>query len=207
MWDRHWSRGATERVAELAPRINELAVELRERGVLVVHAPSETMDFYRDHQARKRILGFSADPLEKIRQIELPPLPIDDSDGGSDTGEKPWYKAWSRQNSAIQIDGERDVISDNGGQITRYLKSRNINRVLFTGVHTNMCVLKSRSFSLKALAEMGVEVYLVRDLTDAMYNPARPPYVDHDVGTQLVIEYIEKFLCPTVSSRELSRTR
>ena len=40
----------------------------------------------------------------------------------------------------------------------------------------------------------------VRDLTDAMYNPARSPYVDHDEGTQLVIGYIEKFWCPTVTS-------
>ena len=34
---------------------------------------------------------------------------------------------------------------------------------------------------------------LVRDLTDAMYNPEDPPHVSHDAGTQLVIEYIEKF--------------
>jgi hypothetical protein len=34
-------------------------------------------------------------------------------------------------------------------------------------------------------------VALVRDLTDAMYNPARPPYVSHADGTRLVIEYIE----------------
>lgn len=28
------------------------------------------------------------------------------------------------------------------------------------------------------------------DLTDAMYDPADPPYVDHADGTQLVISYI-----------------
>ncbi|MBE0697009.1 MAG: hypothetical protein IH586_08800 [Anaerolineaceae bacterium] len=43
-------------------------------------------------------------------------------------------------------------------------------------------------------------VALVRDLTDAMYNPAQAPYVSHDEGTRLVIEYIEKFWCPTVLS-------
>jgi nicotinamidase-related amidase len=203
MWDRHWSRGATERVAALAPRVNQLATVLRDQGVLIVHAPSETVDFYADTPARKRISPFSTAPLGKLRQIELPPLPIDDSDGGSDTGETPWYKAWTRQHPAIAIDQERDVISDDGNQIVGFLRSRGIRQVLFTGVHTNMCVLKSRSFSLKALAELGVEVYLVRDLTDSMYNPARPPYVDHDAGTKLVIEYIEKFLCPTISSDDL----
>ena len=203
MWDRHWSRGATERVSALAPRINRLAAVLRDQGVLIVHAPSETMDYYGDAPARKRIARFPTAPLDRLRRIELPPLPIDDSDGGSDTGETPWYKAWTRQHPAIAIDQERDVISDDGNQIVGFLRSRGIERVLFTGVHTNMCVLQSRSFSLKALAELGVEVYLVRDLTDAMYNPARPPYVDHDAGTQLVVEYIEKFLCPTVSSDDL----
>ena len=44
---------------------------------------------------------------------------------------------------------------------------------------------------------------LVRDLTDAMYNPAMRPYVSHRDGTRLVVEYIEKFWCPTVLSRDL----
>jgi hypothetical protein len=40
-------------------------------------------------------------------------------------------------------------------------------------------------------------IALIRDLTDALYNPARPPYVSHEEGTRLVVEYIEKFWCPT----------
>jgi hypothetical protein len=62
-----------------------------------------------------------------------------------------------------------------------------------------MCIL-NRSFGIKQLVKWGVTVALVRDLTDSMYNPARSPYVDHDTGTQLVIGYIEKFWCPTVTS-------
>jgi hypothetical protein len=30
-----------------------------------------------------------------------------------------------------------------------------------------------------------------------MYNPEMPPYVSHEEGTRLVIEYIEKFWCLT----------
>ncbi|HVW36905.1 MAG TPA: hypothetical protein VHB99_06355, partial [Pirellulales bacterium] len=33
MWDRHWCRGATERVAEMAPRMNEVLKAARRRGV------------------------------------------------------------------------------------------------------------------------------------------------------------------------------
>ena len=48
---------------------------------------------------------------------------------------------------------------------------------------------------------------LLRDLTDTMYNPALPPYVDHQEGTRLVVEFIEKFWCPTVHSRDILADR
>jgi hypothetical protein len=38
-----------------------------------------------------------------------------------------------------------------------------------------------------------------------MYNPQDPPHVSHDAGTQLVIEYIEKYWCPTAISADLLR--
>jgi hypothetical protein len=65
-----------------------------------------------------------------------------------------------------------------------------------------MCVL-GRSFAIKAALRRGFEPALVRDLTDCMYNPERAPYVSHDEGTRLVVEYIEKFYCPTIESTEL----
>ena len=48
-----------------------------------------------------------------------------------------------------------------------------------------------------------MECALVRDMTDAMYNPARPPHVSHADGTRLVIEYIEEHYCPTLASADL----
>src|SRR5678815_2818377 len=45
MWDKHWCKGATERVAEMAPRMNEVLTEARKHGVLIIHAPSSTMKF------------------------------------------------------------------------------------------------------------------------------------------------------------------
>src|SRR5262245_7583569 len=54
MWDQHWCKGASARVAEMAPVMNRVVSEARTRGVLVVHAPSETMDFYKDTPQRKR---------------------------------------------------------------------------------------------------------------------------------------------------------
>src|SRR2546426_10019059 len=43
MWNQHWCMGATARVAEMAPRMNEVVNEARRRGVLIMHCPSDTM--------------------------------------------------------------------------------------------------------------------------------------------------------------------
>jgi len=203
VWDAHWSRGASERVEEMVPRLNEVVHTSRDRGVQIIHAPSDTLAFYQDHPARQRIQETPpiALPLE-IEHVD-PPLPIDDTDGGSDTGETPWHKAWSRQHAGIEIDPRVDVISDQGPEIFAFLQQRGIAHLLIAGVHTNMCIL-NRSFGIKQMVRWGVDVALVRDLTDAMYNPARSPYVSHEQGTQLVIEYIEKFWCPTLLSQDLT---
>src|SRR5437016_5136135 len=51
LWDKHWCRGASERVDKLAPRVAQVVAALRSKGVLVIHAPSDTMDFYKDNPA------------------------------------------------------------------------------------------------------------------------------------------------------------
>jgi hypothetical protein len=79
---------------------------------------------------------------------------------------------------------------------------RGIRTVLIMGVHTNMCVL-NRSFAIKQMTRWGIPCVLVRDLTDSMYNPADSPHVSHERGTELVIEYIERYWAPTVASSEI----
>ena len=202
VWDKHWCRGASERVDAMVPRMNEVVVAARAKGVYIIHAPSGTMAFYAGTPARQRMLD--APRVEPPAPIERPdpPLPIDDSDHGSDTGETTTYRAWSRQHAGIEIENA-DGISDNGTEVYSYLKQNEIDHLLIMGVHTNMCIL-GRSFAIKQMVRWGIDVMLVRDLTDAMYNPAMRPYVSHAEGTRLVIEYIEKFWCPTIESGDLA---
>ena len=202
MWDRHWSRGASERVDEMVPRMNGVLLTARSRGVSIIHAPSDTLGFYADHPARRRMIGIDplAPPPDQLHSE--PPLPIDDSDEGSDTGELEARRAWSRQHPGLEIDPERDLISDSGCEMYSYLRHSGIDLALIMGVHTNMCVL-NRSFGIKQMVRWAVPIALVSDLTDAMYNPAKSPYVSHAEGTRLVVAYIEKFWCPTLSSQEL----
>src|SRR5690349_5927770 len=53
MWDDHWCKSAARRVAEMAPRMNELISALRDRGVLIIHCPSDTMKYYEGTPGRK----------------------------------------------------------------------------------------------------------------------------------------------------------
>jgi nicotinamidase-related amidase len=129
-----------------------------------------------------------------------PPLPIDDKSGGCDTHDA-FFKAWKRETAKLHID-PRDVVSDKGPEIYSLLKLRKIDNLLFMGVHTNMCVL-NRPFAIKAMTKWGIRCVLIRDLTDAMYDPQAKPFVDHARGTELVIQHIEKYWCPTALSKDI----
>jgi nicotinamidase-related amidase len=207
MWDEHWCRGATARVAEMAPRMNDVLVELRRRGVLVVHAPSDTMEFYRDAPQRIETLAAPAVempvPLKRWCGLDAQreaALPIDDADGGCDTpGDSP-RRAWKRQIDTLRIE-PGDAIGD-GFEVVHRLQQRGIENVIIMGVHTNMCVL-GRPFGIRQLMYQGKNVLLMRDMTDAMYNPASRPKISHFGGTDRVVAHIEQHWCPTITSADV----
>jgi nicotinamidase-related amidase len=209
MWDRHWCRGATERVAEMAPRMNEVLRVARARGVLIIHAPSDTMGFYADAPQRRRAQAApkAAAPVgvnlwRSLNREKEGPLPIDDADGGcNEDPQCTQGKAWQRQIATLEI-AAADVISDSGEEIYNVLQQAGIENVIVLGVHTNMCVL-GRPFSIRAMVGLGKNVVLMRDLTDTMYNSRRRPFVSHFVGTDLVVEHIEKYWCGSVTSADL----
>ncbi len=224
MWDAHTSVNAARRVGELAPVVDRALEALRRRGVLVIHAPSQCMDAYKEHLARRRATGarrpagMPSGLDEWCRHLpseDKGSYPIDQSDGGSDddpSEREQWRKLiaaagrnlerpWRAQHAAVAI-SDTDVISDSGSEIWAVLHDRRIDRVLLMGVHTNMCVL-GRPFGLRQMVKNGKRAVLVRDLTDTMYNPARTPHVSHFTGTDLIVEHIEKFIAPTVESVDL----
>jgi hypothetical protein len=164
------------------------------------------MDFYEGAGARKRLLSVKKlETIPNLVTIEDYPQPIDSSDGGSDSVDTYPVNTgvWKRQTAKIDIDQDRDIIcGDEGEQLFSYLAARGIKYLIYMGVHTNMCIL-GRSFAIKPMLRRGMKTVLARDLTDAMYNPEKPPYVSHEEGTKLIVEYIEKFYCPTIDSGQL----
>lgn len=209
MWDQHWCRGATERVAQMVPRMNEVVRAAREAGVFIIHAPSDTMKFYHDHPGRQLAQSAPASAnapaaIDKgcSRLPNEPKLPIDDADGGCDC--QPTCKQgspWRRQIEAIEI-APGDAVSDRGREIYNLLEARGIRHVLLMGVHANMCVV-GRPFGLRQWVQTGRQAALVRDLTDAMYNSRSAPFVSHRRGTEMVVQHIEQHVCPSVESADI----
>jgi nicotinamidase-related amidase len=203
MWDQHWCRGASTRVEGLVLRAQPLLDQARGGGILIIHAPSETMEFYRDAPQRQAILAIPRVSPPTPLEVSEAPLPVDASGGGCDTPPDKPHKAWTRQHPGIRV-GREDLISDKGEEVYSALRSRGLDHLLIMGVHTNMCIL-NRSFAIRQMTRWGVRAILIRDLTDAMYNPQDAPWVSHAQGTELVIQHIEKYWCPTVLSGDLAR--
>jgi nicotinamidase-related amidase len=110
--------------------------------------------------------------------------------------------AWKRQIPSIDIDQDRDAVTDDGQEVFNLLAGRGITHVVLTGVHLNMCVL-GRPFGIRQMVHLGKTVALVRDLTDTMYNSRRKPYVSHFEGTDRVVEHVETYWCPTFTSDQI----
>jgi CubicO group peptidase (beta-lactamase class C family)/nicotinamidase-related amidase/type 1 glutamine amidotransferase len=224
MWDLHHSINATRRGGEMAPRMNAVIERARSQGATIIHAPSSCMETYKSHPARRNALAtpraksLPADIGSWCHQIpseEKGEYPIDQSDGGEDDdpGEhQKWAEElrsrgrdprapWKSQTDALKI-SDTDFISDSGEEVWSILEHRGLENVILVGVHTNMCVL-GRPFGLRQMAKNKKRVVLVRDMTDTMYNPLRAPYVSHFTGTDLIVEHIEKFVCPTITSDQL----
>jgi nicotinamidase-related amidase len=209
MWDHHWCEGANRRVGEMAPVMNEVVKAARMRGTFIIHAPSDTMDYYKDAPQRRRAQEAPQvqppAPMDSwcaIDPAKEPPLPIDDSDGGcDDVPACPQHKAWTRQHPAIEI-APADAVTDSGLEVYNLLQQHGIENVIVMGVHTNMCVL-GRSFGIRRLVAAGKHVVLMRDMTDTMYNSRMRPHVSHFQGTNLMIRHVETYWCPTITSADL----
>jgi nicotinamidase-related amidase len=217
MWDDHWCSGAARRVTEMAVPMNEMLKTARGKGVFIIHSPSNVTAFYKDAPQRKLAMNapFKATPIvlsteerwgtcwlypDKAREAELP---IDDSDMGCDcTKHCKIREAWTRENPLIEI-AANDAITDNGQECWNLLESRGIDNIILCGVHLNMCVL-GRPIGIRQMVKLGKHVALMRDMTDTMYNHERRPMVNHFQGTELVIEHVEKYWCPSFTSADIT---
>jgi len=211
MWDDHHCKIAAQRVGGMVPRMNQVLSAARDRGVTIIFAPSETMNIYAGSPHRKRMeQARPAVPPVKIEKrclrnpdSEPATLPVDTDLDCDDCELGPVVRRHTRQHPGLDITGF-DGISDSGEEIYNYCTQEGIKNVVLMGVHTNYCIL-ARPFGIRQMLKLGKNVVLARDLTDALYDPRQPPHVSHARGTEIVVEHIETYLCPSVLSADLTR--
>jgi hypothetical protein len=186
--------------------------------VFIIHAPSTCTGFYEGTPQRKRAQAapFRPTPVALATTERWGTawcwtdprheavLPIDDSDMGCDClpVKCAIRSPWTRQISSIEI-ADADAITDNGQEAWNLMQARGIENVILCGVHLNMCVL-GRPIGIRQMVKLGKNVALMRDMTDTMYNPERPPGVSHFEGTDLVVAHVEKHWCPSFTSSDIT---
>lgn len=211
MWDDHHCKIAAQRVGVMAPRMNQVLTAARDRGVMIIFAPSETMNIYAGTPYRTRMeqARLATPPVPIARRCDRDPadepktLPEDTKLDCDDCEPGLAIRRHSRQHSGLDIIGF-DGISDSGQEIYNFCMQEGIKNIVLMGVHTNYCIL-ARPFGIRQMVRLGKNVVLARDLTDALYDPRQPPFVSHARGTEIVVEHIERYLCPSILSEDLTR--
>ena len=122
--------------------MNNVISIAREKGILIVHAPSGSMVNYKNNSARKfaekyenkKLKGLiSSDLLDSEKNANWP---IDQSDGGCDCSPECIQKRTDLKNS-LQIDAleikNQDAISDSGTEIGGLFSKKSLNNIMDQG--------------------------------------------------------------------------
>jgi hypothetical protein len=208
IWSAHSCYSATERIHELAEKANIFIKKMRSNGSHIIHCGSYSnyhckTGNWNDTMLRKNIKGHPMASLQD-KGMSIPPLPLDDSDGGYEKSDKnmEYDKSKISIHPKIEIDYEKDCISDYSKEILNYLHAKKIKVILCFGTHTNMCIL-DKPYGIKGYIRYGFPVILVRDLCDCMYNSNKKPSISHDEANNINISWFEKYICPTIDSNEV----
>ena len=201
--------------------MSQVLVDARDRGVMVIFAPSSGVDEMAPsyptqrrrmqegarHCARHACAsagvthagqGADADPRRE------PPLPIAGGcDDGEEGGPARWDDASHAQHPGLAV-FPADGLSDSAEEIAGFLRGNGLRRVVLAGVHANECLLR-RPFGLRRLPAEGLAVAVARDLTDVLHDPRRGPAVSHARARELVLHHVEAHLAPTLRAADLTR--
>lgn len=208
IWNGHSCYSATDRIHKIAKEANVFISRMRKLGCHIIHCGSYNnyhckLGKWDETNLRKNIRG---KPKAKLQDkgITIPPLPIDDSDGGYEPADK--NMEYNKKNVAIhpdiEIDYDNDCISDYSKEILNYLYDKGVKLIVAFGTHTNMCIL-DKPYGIKHYIRYGFPVVLVENLCDSMYNPKMPPFISHQESNKCMTEWIQKYVCPTINSNEV----
>src|SRR3954466_13464323 len=164
VWNFHWCKTSTERVAALVPRINKVLEQARRLGMTVFLCPTDVADNYVGTPMVERVLAIEPAPVPHLRDIQCPAAP----DGGGCTCGPERCQVnfgWDGLCPDLVI-GPDDLMPNDAGRLYAICKQRGLKHLLFVGFHTQICLL-GKSIGLRAMLEAGFQCALARDLTGA----------------------------------------
>ncbi len=222
MWNMHPCKELADRSPSLAKEINAFIRQARSLGMHIIHAPSATMQYYGDCEQRKKMVGYlnassrsyESQNFSRRRLLPLGHFTCRCKTGGdfengayscdeSFSGIEKDLSNWKQSRYITIEDG--DYISDDGKEIRQLFWNKGIQHFFIVGVHSNMCLI-ARSFGVFEMQGAGFFPIVVRDLVDAAYTPDIDPYVSVDRANELMTEWFEKHVCPTISFEELPKS-
>jgi nicotinamidase-related amidase len=211
MWDRHWCKTFTTATADMVPGMNKVLTAARKLGIQVIFAPSDVTAFYKDKPQYQAVKQFPAVPLRVVRPFNPPYAPWSVTGGCECSADRPCQEknVWTRQHKDLIITAE-DLITDKAEEINNICRQKGISTLLYAGVASNMCVTRTRSFSVVPMTRYGYHCVVIRDLTKAIsgngYDPdlkKAVPGFTPEHASEVVTEHIEKYMAPTISGNQL----
>jgi len=209
MWNKHWCFNGADIIQQMFPRFNEVIHHARSLGVQIVHVPSSpAIHSYHRHPSYDYMLKFPQFPLPEFVDHDDYPMPLNVDDAGAngpilEIGRQPdGYSQIKDIDIVFETNGLKDGICETFELVWNMMVSKDIKNVILTGCATNMCLM-NKPLGIRNLVSHGINVVVVRDMTNPMYNPASPPYVNMPEANKMMSEYFEKFWCPTIGSDEI----
>ena len=226
MWNGHSCRSVRERVTRLATPMNQTLEAARKLGIQIVFMPSlgslyanapkvypndpHKWRFHDRTPQRQAIRVYPHHDLPDRNEFDAPKAPYDqagcmcDPEQSCVGGQSPKY----RQHPLLQVKAG-DLMGENEQELWNVLAERGITHVIHMGMATNMCVMWKPQ-GIVNLKRLGLESYLVRDLTDAFTGTGRDPNsgeddptLTPDTGLSRVVKHIERHVTPTVTRGQL----
>ncbi len=220
MWDQHWSPNASARISEMAPRVNQVITELRQRGVLIIHCPADTMSYYEGTPGRQLAQAAPAVDMTvpadassteatngwcNLNTNREARLPIDDSDLGDDdtppvTPPTPSPDIWQHDISAVHIE-PGDAITDSK-EAFYLMRERGITNVIIMGLSARPRASSAhRSASGKWSIRARTSCWFGTSPTACITRSGCPMWTT--IAADLMAWHIEKYWCPTITSDQI----
>lgn len=202
VWNWHWCKTATQRVAAIVPRMRVCLDRLRDMGATVFLCPTDVADAYIGQPQREFPLAIKKLTLPETLTIQCPPPP--QGPGCACVDRCQGNYGWNAMHPAL-VPQLGDWIPNDRETLYTLCRKKNITHLLYVGFHTQICLL-GKDIGLRNMKALGFDCILARDLTDSHpdYNPERG--IDPDDLTARTVAHFERYLCSSVNLKdELTR--